>query len=195
MKKIVGILLLAAFTVPVLAEDETLLSGDIESGGYGGPVVKFGKINGSDGIFVGGQGGWIINHCFIIGGGGYGLANDIKVGQNNFGKDEYLEFGYGGLILEYVLSSRKLIHFSVHNLIGAGGVGYVDKRFNDDEDIDGDAFFVMEPGANLMLNIHNNVRFGIGATYRYVNGVDYKALTDSDLSDFTVQILFKFGSF
>lgn len=111
-------------------------------------------------------------------------------------KDLYLVFGYGGLLLEYIIASRKLVHFSVHSLIGAGGVSYREKDFDDgDSNYDGDGFFVLEPGANLMLNVHKHVRIGVGGTYRYVSGVNYSGISNSDLSGVTAQLVFKFGSF
>lgn len=73
------VLLVLILTGTALAEDETLLGGEIESGGYGALVVKFGHIKGEGGILVGVQGGWIVNHTLVIGGGGYGLANNIRV--------------------------------------------------------------------------------------------------------------------
>ena len=60
-------------------QQETLLSGNIESGGFGGFVVRFSEIGGAFAVLAGGRGGWIINHTFVLGGGGYGLANDVAL--------------------------------------------------------------------------------------------------------------------
>jgi len=103
-----------------------------------------------------------------------------------------------GALLEYIISSDKLIHFSIQTLIGAGGVRYQIKDYDEDNDevnYTDDAIFVMEPGINVFLNVNINFRIGAGLTYRYVNGVDYKNLTNSDLSGVSAQILFKFGEF
>jgi hypothetical protein len=84
-------------------------------------------------------------------------------------------------------------------LIGGGGVSYFRNYdydcYDDDDYYNSDAFFALEPGCNLMLNLHKNVRAGVGATYRYIGGADYDGITDSDLSGFTGQIIFKFGVF
>ncbi len=74
--RFIMVICLVAF--PAFAQEETLIKGDVESGGFGGPVVKMTSLNGQDGILVGGRGGWILNHSFIIGGGGYGLANNVR---------------------------------------------------------------------------------------------------------------------
>jgi len=79
MKSSMMILFVILFSYPVMAQDETLISGEIESGWYVAPLFKVGQINGDTGFFIGGQGGWIINHRFVIGGMGYGLINDIDI--------------------------------------------------------------------------------------------------------------------
>ena len=66
---------------------------------------------------------------------------------------------------------------------------------NDDIDYSYDVCFVLEPGVNLILNVNKKFRIGAGVNYRYVNGVDYENLSNSDLSGVTVQIVLKFGDF
>lgn len=193
---------IAALPIEVTEESETLLKGPIHNGGFGGPVVKVGSLAGQTGIFVGGRGGWIINHAFVIGGGGYGLANqDMEVtprglsGQNLPG--EYrLEMGYGGLELEYVHRSRKVVHASIQALIGGGTAGYRDRDW--ERTYESDAFFVAEPGINLELNVSRPFRVGVGGAWRFVSGFEMASLpdlTDDDLSGFAGVLTFKFGSF
>ena len=195
MKNLIMILLVLFLSYPLMAQEETLLSGEIESGGYGGPLLKIGQINGETGIFMGGQGGWIINHRLVLGGKGYGLVNDVKVeGSENL----KLEFGCGGALLEYIIASNRLVHLSIQSMIGAGGVRYAVIDYEDDhDDIDysDDSFFVLEPGINLILNVNKNFRIGAGVTYRYVNGVEYEGLSNSDLNGVSAQVLLKFGVF
>ncbi len=195
MKKLVIVLLAVLFSYPAMAQEETLIKGDVESGGYGAPIFKVGKINGSTGVFVGGQGGWIINHSFVLGAKGYGLVNNVDIeGSEN----QKLEFGCGGVLLEYIFSSNKLLHLGINTMIGAGGVRYAEKDYSYDyEEVDynSSSFFVLEPGINVVLNISSYFRIGAGATYRYVNGVEYENLTNADLSGFSGEIIFKFGSF
>jgi hypothetical protein len=193
MKRSLIALFILALAGAAFAQDKTLLGDEIESGGYGAVVVKYGRILDSDGVFVGGQGGWIINHTLVLGGAGYGLANRVRAED---GSCPYLGFGYGGLFLEYIISSRELVHGSIQCVIGGGGVSYYDEwRCEEPYSWDGDAFFVAEPAANLMLNLHRHVRVGIGASYRYVAGADYEDIGDSDLSGATAHILAKFGVF
>lgn len=172
---------------------EQLIEGDIESGGFGGPVLKITSIGGSTGILVGGRGGWIINHTFIIGGGGYGLANDVSATTPGPNGEPYVNFGYGGLELEYVQNWERLIHFSVGLLIGAGGVGH--RGTYNEGDINGKAVFVMEPWAEVHLNVATFFRISGGASYRWVTGANHPAASDSRLSGVSGILTLRFGSF
>jgi hypothetical protein len=105
-----------------IGRDETLISGPVDHGGYGGPSIKVTAIKGNTGVLVGGYGGWFINHTLLIGGGGYGLVSEIKApAQDDEGNNLYYELGYGGFMLEYVNKSHKLCHYTLSTLIGAGG--------------------------------------------------------------------------
>ena len=183
-------------TSVAMAQEETLISGTLESGGFGGPVVKFSQVKNEFAVFVGGYGGWLINHSLLIGGGGYGLVNDIEVKEIVADQKTYLNLGYGGFMLEYFTSPQKLFHFSFQTLIGAGGVSYRDRdggqvyaNGNDD------GFFVAEPAVNVVLNVTHGFRIGLGASYRYINGVDLPEYKGSDLSGATVHASFMFGKF
>ena len=193
----VSVALFCMRATSVLAQEyqqQTLIDRMIEHGGFGGPVVKFTEINEDFALLVGGRGGWIVDHTFIIGGGGYGLSNEFKIEPDhlNWG------MGYGGLELEYVYRSHELVHFSVQTLIGAGGVAYQDHGDWYDEDWNGDGFFVAEPGVNVLLNVIENFRIGLGASYRYIDGINEDETdftSDSDLSGPSAVLTFKFGIF
>ncbi len=166
------------------AQQRTLLGGGLESGGFGGPVVKFSDVGGDFAVFAGGRGGWIINHTFVVGAGGYGVANSI--GEFEFPFERGIEFGYGGVEIEYINRSDDLLHFSIYTLIGAGGATYLFDRT--------DTVFVLEPAANLMLNVATFFRIGVGGGYRIVTAADLD-LSNSDLSAPFGVLTFKFGSF
>ncbi len=175
--------------IPREQEDETLVSGKTVFGLYGGPVVKFTELNDDFAVLVGGHGGLIINRTFVIGGGGYGLANHIDVITP---EHHLLDFGYGGIIFEYIISSRKLFHLSIHSLIGGGSLCYREYYYDPWYD---DMFFVAEPGVDLMLNISRHFRMGLGGSYRFVYGVDLANLSDADISGPSASLTFKFGLF
>jgi len=186
MKKlflITAVVMLFVVPLAVNAEERTLISGDIESGGYGGPVVKLTGINNEIAVLMGGRGGWIINHAFIVGGGGYGLVTDIFVSGKKLG------LGYGGLELGYVFFSDSLVHFTVHSLIGFGGVSFENDPASADE------IFVIEPEATVVLNVTEFFRIAAGVSYRFVTGVTTSGVSDASLSGLSGMLVLKFGDF
>lgn len=195
---LLALILIGLLSGPALARDEVLIGGPIDHGGYGGPSLKVAPIKNEAGIFVGGYGGWFINHCFMIGGGGYGLVSELKAPvPGPKGETLYYEMGYGGLILEYVNNSHKLVHFTINTLIGAGGLGYRYKISEGDWPFNytDDSFFIFEPGINVELNVSSHFRVGLGAGYRYIEGTQSEGITDEDLSGVYANLTFKFGAF
>ena len=194
--------LIVAVVLPLSAQERTLFDIEhIEHGGYGAFVTKVTTINGEGAVLMGGRGGWIINHVFAIGGGGYGLVNNIH--SKNIGPwgERFVSLGYGGLDLEAIVNSDDIVHFSVHTLIGAGGVGFrndwIDGWNNNYNNYDRhtNGFFVAEPGINLDLNITPWFRASAGASYRYIVGATSDASTNADLSGPSGMLTFRFGKF
>ncbi len=193
-----------------LLNQETLLSGKIAHGGFGGPVVKGTYMDEEYEMLIGGRLGYIIDHKFCIGLAGYGMVTNHVVREHAV-KDSTIQvyMGYGGLDLEYRFNPKDLINFSATTLIGGGGASLRYRGENDDWDdddddndnahIDSDAFFVLEPGVNVMLNVARYFKCGIGASYRYINGVNFETdlvdLKDEDLSGFTFMLNFEGGFF
>src|SRR3954451_437181 len=56
--------------------DHTLVGSRIESGGYAGPRVAVGRVAARDAVLAGFEAGWIVNHRFMLGAGGYGLVTN-----------------------------------------------------------------------------------------------------------------------
>lgn len=178
-----------------LHAQETLMQGGLRHGGFGAPVVKFTQIDNKFGVLVGGRGGWIINNAFVIGGGGYALANQDNFEQaiNGLGDRGRLGMGYGGLELEYVHHPNDLVHLSLVVLVGAGGLVWepLSKSVRQEDD----AFFITEPSLNALVNVTSFFRAGLGISYRFVRDVDLYDLRDQDISGFTGVVTLKFGSF
>jgi hypothetical protein len=193
--KYVPFLLVVLLTSPVFAQEQTLIGGDIESGGFGGPAVKVTTLNGETAVLVGGRGGWIINHSFVLGGAGYGLVTNVNTKITD-SVHQFIEMGYGGLDLEYIASSNDLIHLSIGLLIGGGGISYKDEdddRFDNHRSMKG--FFVLEPSVHANLNVTHFFRIAGGVSYRYVNGLKSPLSTNTDLSGPSAVLTLKFGKF
>ncbi len=194
MKKCFMILFSIFMVFPLLAQEETLINDGFHSGGYGGPVWKVGLINGHWGLFSGGRGGWIINHTFVVGGGGYHQFLDVETDQvSTDGKPLYLNVSYGGFEMEYIHESDKLVHWTIHAMIGSGKVKL--KEHNPNEAIETDNIFMIEPGFNVDMNISTWFRIGLGVSYRFALGVDLPGIASSDVCGPSGLLIFKFGSF
>ncbi len=195
MKKTILFLLLLSSTL--LGQEKTIFgSGEISHGGFGGPVVKFSSIRDQFAVLVGGRGGWIINHTLVIGGGGYGLANEISGTRSYLGEEMLINFGYGGFELEYIVNSDDVLHATIYLLLGGGSVSHRSGYYYDDSWFgNSDEFFVCEPAVNAELNILSFMRINFGVGYRYINGIKDDNLGDSEFSGLSGILTFKFGSF
>lgn len=190
---------------------ETLVgSGDVDHGGFGGPLVRFSRFRGNDAVLVGALGGWLVNHSFILGGGGFGMANRIKVPAKLQTTVESQEFmmGYGGVYVGYVILPKKLVHATVGLLVGGGSVGFGRRMDCDRGDCnmnryDGygretqpmDEFFVAEPEINVEVNVLSFMRVGAGGTYRLVTQVNGLGLENDDVRGPSGSVFVKFGKF
>jgi hypothetical protein len=159
--------------------------------------MRFSSVLGSGAVFVGGRGGWIVNHRFILGGAGYGLASRIGAPsgvQPAVGRYD-LAFGYGGVFLEYVLAPRELWHLSVLTLFGAGGLEYMSRDSAPPSGHSASAVFVWEPALLVEINLISFLRLDVGASYRLVRGVDLTGVSNSDVGGPSGVLALKFGKF
>ena len=112
--------------------------------------------------------------------------NDLKAG-----------FGLGGLFLEYIVGLPKLVHLSFPLNIMAGGVNVELNQVNnnnDDDDVESSAFFALEPGLNLELNVSKFFILGANVSYRFATGSNLKNLSDEDISGLSFGLVIKFGN-
>lgn len=180
-------------------QPETLLSGNVSHGGFGGPVMGFTTIRDQAALLMGGRGGWLINHRLVIGGGGYGVTHrlDVPGGATVADADYQTMFGYGGFWTEYIVAPSRLVHGSVGLLIGAGSLKY--HRFRHSPmvggDSDDDAFFVLDPTVSVELNVVSFMRLALFANYRRVWGVDLTGMDNGDVSGVGAGAMLKFGRF
>ena len=175
-------------------------------GGYGGPQVAYSSFDGRDIWLVGGKGGVIINHCFVIGGAGYGITNPLRYENLEFEGDiyskAYINGGYGGFLMEGIFWPKKLVHVSVPVLIGAGGLMFTDQLYPegndqnmDDHIITYSSFFVLEPGLEVELNVVKFMRLTAGVSYRYAPNVDLPSVSSNAFNSLKASVSLKFGHF
>ena len=179
-------------------DDEVLISGIEQSGGYGAPTVAVTSFNGEPAILMGGQGGWIINRQLVIGGGGRSIAtrHDHAIS----GQAGTLEMGYGGLLLEYIGAPSELVHLGGGALIGAGGAQLgrdLDggEPYDDPNTIASTSFFASELEGRVEVNVISFLRLGLSGGYRLILGSDLQGVSDADLGGPFGRLALRFGSF
>ena len=183
---------------------------ELENGGWGAPTAAYTRIMDQDAMLVGVRGGWLIDHRLTLGFAGYGLVTDVP----NADYDAYLiesgqtprfasqfRTGYGGLLIEPIIAYKSPVHVSLPIIIGAGGCGY--ETFtplpSDFDPItykdDVQAYFVIEPGVDLELNIVKMVRLGVGASYRYTTDITLPGTPKDAMQGFNAAVSIKIGRF
>lgn len=190
-------LVAAVLAISISEQPRTLVGPVTHSGGFGGPVLKVGRVADETGVFFGGRGGWVVNHTFVLGGGGYGLVSDhIEVRPQGMPGGRYvLEMGYGGLELEVIQGWRNLFHLTGQLLLGGGSAGYREEGRG--RTIQSDAFFVAEPSVHGEANVTGGFRVAVGIGWRLLSGFSIDRLpqvSNRDLGGLTGSLTFKFGS-
>lgn len=215
MKKVIFAVMFFAVALSTFAQEitdkpqmKTLFGNNdrIKHGGYGGILINYSQIDGKDAVLVGARGGWIIDHHFVIGVGGMGFASQNKFEYELEPGEEYvLGGGYGGLVFEPILAPFNVVNVSFPVLVGAGGAAlskyYDNGNFEDSnwENYDASAYFVVEPGVEINLNLVKFMRVSFGGYYRYTSGMNiinpdggsYKNI----LNGFSCGLGLKFGKF
>lgn len=190
---------------PKSQDVKSLLGKENDMTGFGGLDVKMSEFKDDRTLLIGMYGGMIVNRHYLLGIGAYGMAssNDFKgtyPGGTELRKLN-LHGGYGGVILGATLFTREVVHLSFPILFGGGSIDVVDNKFIDDftnvDDvtIEKSAFFVVEPNAQIEINITKKFRIAGGVSYRYITASGFDNLKDSELSGLTSTLSFRFGRY
>ena len=173
----------------------------VQHGGYGAISFGYTNIDGKNALQTSVRGAWVIDHNIALGFAGYGFVNNLE--KTNDPNDYYLGGGYGGFYFEPIILPNSPIHVSFPILIGGGAISTIPNNYLDnsfDPFYNYDVFFVFEPGVELELNMVKFFRLGLGASYRFTNGVLLNYPLDTQvpkdvLDGYNVYINLKFGKF
>lgn len=182
-------------------EIKTLLGRNREGGAYGAFTAGYSVIDDKHGVLFGGRFGWLASHSIGIGFGATGFINEFHY-ELSLDREVSLAGGYGGIYIEPILFPRFPLHLSFPVLFGAGGISYVSKEASLNNNLieDSEAFLIIEPAAELELNLTRFCRFAIGATYRFPSSFNVglsgtpKANAES-IKGVSYTISLKFGKF
>ena len=115
----------------------------------------------------------------------------------------YLYGGFGGLIVGAIVAPNELIHLTFPLILGAGAIhSSTENYFKTNQGFNSQAaeeqtsvILVVEPGAELEINITRFLRVSLGGSYRIVENTDITDVSNKSLSGFSENFSLKFGSF
>ncbi|MDN5199770.1 hypothetical protein QQ008_00310 [Fulvivirgaceae bacterium BMA10] len=174
------------------------------SGGFGALSFKMTKLKDETVPMFGVRGGWIINRSLAIGLEGYGVIPSAKLENISPVPNEksIILGGYGGLFLEPIFFSNQVIHFTFPISTGAGWLGYhtdwesENYRLGINNDlIDEDVFWYIEPGVSAELNVAKSFRLAMGMSYRVVQDLELKDTDNQDFNNLSYFLTLKIGKF
>lgn len=176
---------------------------NVVHGVYLGLTTHFGEIEKEDAFFAGLKVAYVANQQFEVGFVGTFFYSD----QNSINSisliTEDLIGGYGGLHLEPIFFSKHRVNLSFPLLIGAGGMGYIDDDYRE-EDFDeqrfeenAKAFFIVEPGINALFNVSRYLQLEAGIKYRISSNVGFNSdiYNVNDINGFSAGLGVKIGVF
>lgn len=118
--------------------------------------------------------------------------NEIKP-ESETVQGVYMDYWSVGGFAEYTLLSKKVLHVTFPLYVGYGEVEMDNE--NGDAGFGEANFLQIEPSALLEVNLHKNVRFNLGAGYRFIGQMEYRNFNQSDISGLTGYLGFKVGFF
>lgn len=178
----------------------TLSRHSYHSGGFGSIVFKWGDFQGQTTVLAGVRGGWIINRAVAIGFEGYGIIPTAEFENILPLQDVVLLGGYGGMFLEPILFSNQIVHVTFPVSAGAGWLGYhrdFEDNINtiDDDLIDDDIFWYLEPGVTVEVNVSRHFRIAVGASKRYTEDLELLNTPEKAFEGTNYSIALKLGRF
>ncbi len=176
---------------------------NVVHGVYLGLTTHYGKIKGEDSFFTGLKVAYVANQQFEVGFvGTFFYSDQNRVGDSQFPVEDLIG-AYGGLHLEPILFSKHIVNVSFPLLIGAGGAGYINDDYRKDDfdekrfEENAKAFFIIEPGINILFNVSRYLQIEAGMKYRISSNIGFVSETYdlSRINGFSAGIGIKVGVF
>jgi len=180
---------------------QTLGGKNHHSGGFGAISFRSSEFNDQSAILTGFRGGWIINRAMAIGFEGYGIIPTAEYTNidPDLAVDSRVVGGYGGMFLEPIILSNKVVHVTFPIAAGGGWLGYLvdwENNYNYANDlIDEDVFWYVEPGAAVEMNVARNFRMNLGASYRFTQDLELMSTPSTGFDGWNYFLTLKFGRF
>jgi len=184
------------------ADMMTLAGTQSHSGGYGAIFFKASDFKDQTLLISGIRGAWVVNRSFGIGIDLNGIIPAVKYAgiAPDLMKQAVLVGGYGGLLLEPILWSNKIVHLTFPISIGAGWLGYLEDWKNhydyyQGEIFDEDVFWYFEPAIQVEVNVARFFRAGVGISKRFTQDLQLTETSANAFDQLNYGIVLKFGGF
>lgn len=123
-------------------------------------------------ITVGVRLGAVLNKHIVVGIWGYTNSENL---YNQY-VDSYLRYGGGGILIEPRLFPKLPLHITLPVKAGFGTISYADNNWSyynttAEEDLKRDSYFIVEPGAELVLNIVRYFKISGGVSYKITDPI------------------------
>ena len=165
--------------------------------GYCSFTTKYGEFYDLQTWDFGMRAGLIVDHWFGMGFAAYGIVQEPL--YNEFLQADYsIEGGYGGIYFEPILFGKMPVHVSFPLLIGAGGCSYqvfTENENWEEESAKSNPFWIIEPGAELELNVFKHFRLAFGVHYRYTSELNFIYRENDALNGISGSMTIKVGTF
>lgn len=156
--------------------------------GYGGPAIKISSFNNQVAFMTGGRGACTLLDRYTIGGGGYGIANFIKLPGSGSDTISSFKMGYGGPEIGYIFLNRGKLRLGGSFLLAAGAA------FSQSKPKGNNNFRflpVLEPSVYGERSLNSYLWLQAGISYRYISRNDF--LYPGNMRGFSAYVAILFG--
>ncbi len=148
----------------------------------GGPQMKMTFYETEPVPIWGLRGGWPIHDDLVLGLAAYGTSTTVN-SDNQIGRTR-LEMGYAGMFIDKRYNVYRPVHYSTSLFLGYGASDGLPSFRNKE-------FFVVEPEGNILFRIADEIRVGVGGSYRVF--VEQDGISNLGLANFNVNFMVLFG--
>jgi hypothetical protein len=165
------------------------------NGWYVAPTFGATTLDGHFSSLVGLKGAWLINRQFGIGLAGSAFGWDRTTIDTPAPRTKF-DGGYGGLLLQYVFASDKIVHGTIDATFGGGGLCFDPAGRGRQSCNDNVVFYVFEPTANVEINVASFMRVAAGGGYRFATVDEDRSLPyKPEVGGFVARVGLEFGQF
>lgn len=160
------------------------------TGWFVAPTFTVSRIDGALAYGPGVQAGLILDRRV-----GVGLVANAVANENSYFEGEPVRSvgTYGGLLLQYIVQSNRLVHATFESTVGPGR--WCVQVGEETDGCQGRTFLTVEPVANVELNLGTHVRLAAGVGYRFAVAGEGTGPNSAGLSSLVARTSLVLGRF